>query len=168
MVTTASETAPHMMVGPVLLCVYKDEALSGGYHGSGPPQTGPEPLRDGSRPPTCGSRTSSRPEPSSQPRGPDPAPYSGRGRSRQELLWARPLTPGSGAATCPTGANLWTPLPTQVGLQSRHEPLWGASAEPRVQCRHVSHRRESFAVSQPACRIKRGWLRRALSAHLPH
>ena len=36
MVTTASETAPHMMVGPVLLCVYKDEALNGGYHSSGP------------------------------------------------------------------------------------------------------------------------------------
>jgi len=25
-----------MMVGPVLLCIYKDEALSGGYHSSGP------------------------------------------------------------------------------------------------------------------------------------
>jgi len=166
--TTVSGTAPHMMAGPMLLCVYKDEALSGGYHGSGPPQTDPEPPRDGSGPPTCGSRTSSRPEPSSQPRGPDPAPYSGRG---SEL----PRAP-VGAATDP---RVWcrhmshrreppNPAPySGRGPEPPRAPV-GASANPRVRCRHVSHMHEFSAVSQPACCIKCGWLRRALPTHLPH
>ena len=38
----------------------------------------------------------------------------------------------------------------------------GAAADPRVRLRHVSHRGEPSAGSQAACRIKCGWLRRAL------
>jgi len=49
------------------------------------------------------SRTSRRPESSSQPRDPDPAPYLGR-----------------------------SPEPSQAPV--------GAAADPRVRCRHVSHR----------------------------
>ena len=90
---------------------------------------------------TCGSRTSSRPEPSEPAEGPEPCTLFGQGsgaltspcgrgrrpqgpapprvpqgrpplparagvRSHHVPLWARLPTPGSGAATCPTGTSL--------------------------------------------------------------
>ena len=85
--------------------------------------------------PTCGSRTSRRPEPSSQSGRPDPAPRSGRG--------PEPPRAPVGAAARPPG-----PAPPRVPV--------GATADLRVRCRHVSHRRKPSAGSQPACRIKCG------------
>jgi len=60
------------------------------------------------------------------------------------------------------GASLGTSGPRSGrGPEPPRAPV-GAAADPRVRCRHVSHRRESSASSQPSCRIKWWWLRRAL------
>ena len=76
-------------------------------HGSGPPRTGPEPPRAGpghlqveAGPPGGLSHQASGP----------PLPARAGVRSRHVPLWAWPPTPGSGAATCPTGADLRSPL----------------------------------------------------------
>ena len=70
-------------------------------HGSGPPRTGPEPSRAG-------------PGPLQVEAGP-PGGLSHRASqgtwTPRKTLWARPPTPGSGAATCPTGPASGPPLP---------------------------------------------------------
>ena len=82
-------------------------------HGPGPPRTGPEPPRAGlgplqveAGPPGGLSHQASQ----AQASGP-PLPARAGVRSRHVPLWARPPTPGSGAATCPTGADLRTSAP---------------------------------------------------------
>ena len=77
-------------------------------HGPGPPRTGHEPPRAGSGPlqveagPPGGlSHQASQ----AQASGP-PLPARAGVRSRHVPLWARPPTPGSGAATYPTGTSL--------------------------------------------------------------
>ena len=99
-------------------------------HGSGPPQTGPEPPRAG-------------PGPLQVEAGP-PGGLSHRAsqgtrtqhpiwvgvRSPRKPLWARPPTPGSGAATCPTGPTSGPPLPAWAGVRNRHVPLWARPPTP--------------------------------------
>ena len=77
-------------------------------HGPGPPRTGPEPprarpgpLQVEAGPPGGLSHQASQ----AQASGP-PLPARAGVRSRHVPLWARPPTPGPGAATCPTGASL--------------------------------------------------------------
>jgi len=81
-----------MVAGPVPPRVHKDEALRDGYHGSGHPRIGPEPLRVGLEPP----RVEAGP-----PRGLSlqasqgariPLPTRVGVRSGHMPLWARPLT----------------------------------------------------------------------------
>ena len=142
--TTTSGSAPHEVAGPALPRVHLDEVLRAAFHGSGLPRTGPEP-------PWAGPGT---PHVEAGPPGglslrtsqgawtPDPVPRSGRG--------SEPPCAPVGAAARPPG-----PAPPRVPV--------GATADLRVRCRHVSHRRKPSAGSQPACRIKCGWRRHALS-----
>jgi len=95
--------------------------------------------------PTCGSRTSRRPEPSSQSGRSDPVPRSGRGPEPPRVPQVRASAPCS-----------------DRGPESPRVPV-GAAADLRVRCRHVSHRRKPSGGSQPACRIKCWRRRRALS-----
>jgi len=140
--TTTSGSAPHEVAGLALPRVHLDEVLRAGFHWSGLPRTGPEP------------------------------PWAGPGTPHVE---AGP--PGGLSLRASQGAR--TSLPAREGVRSRHVPLsaWppdprgpapprvpvGATADLRVRCRHVSHRRKPSAGSQPACRIKCGRRRRALS-----
>ena len=73
---------------------------------------------------TSGSRTSSRPEPSEPAEGPGPCPIRAGVRSPHKPLWVRSPTPGSGAATCPTGPTSGPLLPAWAGVRNRHVPLW--------------------------------------------
>ena len=125
----------------------RTKALRSGNHGprARTPQTGPEPPRAGpgslqveAGPPGGLSHQASH----AQASGP-PLPTRAGVRSRHVPLWARPPTPGSGAATCPTGADLRTSAPRSGrGPEPPRTPV-GAAADPWVRCRHVSHRRES-------------------------
>ena len=51
-------------------------------------------------------------------------------RSPRKPLWARPPTPGSGAATCPTGPTSGPLLPAWAGVRNRHVPLWARLPTP--------------------------------------
>ena len=116
-------------------------------HGPGPPRTGPEPPRAGpgplqveAGPPGGLSHQASQ----AQASGP-PLPARAGVRSRHVPLWARPPTPGSGAATCPTGADLRTSAPCSGRGPEPPRPPLGVAADPWVRCRHMSHKRESSA-----------------------
>ena len=93
-------------------------------HGSGPPRTGPEPPRAGPGPlqVEAGSPGGLSHRASQGTRTQHPI-WVGV-RSPRKPLWARPPTPGSGAATCPTGPASGPPLPAWAGVRNRHVPLW--------------------------------------------
>ena len=114
-------------------------------HESGPLQTGPESPRAG-------------PGPLQVEAGP-PGGLSHRAsqgtrtqhpiwvgvRSPRKPLWARPPTPGSGAATSPTGPTSGPPPPRLGRVPEPPRAPVGAATDPRVRCRHVSHRHEFSA-----------------------
>jgi len=114
-------------------------------HGSGPPRTGPKPpwagpgpLQVEARPPTCLSLRS-------QPRGPDPAPYSGRGLEPSQAPVGAAADPRVRRRHVSHRAGLWSSAPRLGrGPEPPRAPV-GAAADPRVRCRHVSHRHESSA-----------------------
>ena len=92
----------------------RTKALRSGSHGPRartpwtgpePPRAGPGPLQVEAGPPGGLSHQASQ----AQASGP-PLPARAGVRSHHVPLWARPLTPRSGAATCPTGADLRSPL----------------------------------------------------------
>ena len=94
------------MAGPALPRVHLDEVLRAGFHGSGLPWAGLEPPWAGPGTPhvEAGPPGGLSLRASQGARTPLPA-WEGV-RRRHVSLWARPLTSGSGADTCPTGASL--------------------------------------------------------------
>ena len=148
---------PHPQVGPGPLSVHSDrstlsyktrtKALRSGNHGPRVRTPADRSRTSAGRTwaSTSGSRTSRRPESSSQPRDPDPAPYLGRspepsqapvGAAVDSRVWRRHVS---------HRADLRTSAP-RLGRGSKppRAPV-GAAADPRVRCRHVSHRHESSA-----------------------
>ena len=99
-------------------------------HGSGPPRTGPEPPRAGPGPLQVEAGPPAGLSLRSQPRGPDPAPYSGRGPEPSQAPVGAAADPRSGAATCPTGPTSEPPLPAWAGVRNRHVPLWARPPTP--------------------------------------
>ena len=95
-----------MVAGPVPPCVRKGEVFRGGYHGSGPPRTGPEPPRVGPGPPRVEAGPPGGLSLQANQGARIPLPTRVGVRSRHMPLWARPLTLWTGAATCSTDASL--------------------------------------------------------------
>ena len=94
---------------------------------------------------TSGSRTSRRPESSSQPRDPDPAPYLGRSPEPSQAPVGAAADPRVRRRHVSHRADLRTSAPRLgKGLEPPRAPV-GTAADPRVRCRHVSHRHESSA-----------------------
>ena len=94
---------------------------------------------------TSGSRTSRRPESSSQPRDPDPAPYLGRSPEPSQAPVGAAADPRVRRRHVSHRADLRTSAPRLGrGPEPPRAPV-GAAADPRVRCRHVSHRHESSA-----------------------
>ena len=99
-------------------------------HGSGPPRTGPEPLRARheplqveARPPGALSHRASQGTRTQHPI------WVGV-RSPRKPLWAQPPTPGSGAPTYPTEPTSGPPLPAWAGVRNCHVPLWARPPTP--------------------------------------
>ena len=94
---------------------------------------------------TSGSRTSRRPESSSQPRDPDKAPYLGRSPETSQAPVGAAADPRVRRRHVSHRADLRTSAPRLGrGPEPPRAPV-GAAADPRVRCRHVSHRHESSA-----------------------
>ena len=112
-------------------------------HGPGPPRTGPEPPRAGPGPLQVEAGPPAGLSLRSQPRGPDPAPYSGRGPEPSQAPVGVAADPRVRRRHVSHRADLRPSAPRLGrGPEPPRAPV-GAAADPRVRCRHVSHRRES-------------------------
>ena len=114
-------------------------------HGSGPPRTGPEPPRAGPGPLQVEAGPPADLSLRSQPRGPDPAPYSSGGPEPSQAPVGAAADPRVRHRHVSHRADLRTSAPSSGRGPEPPRPPVGAAAEPWVRCRHVSHRRESSA-----------------------